>query len=387
VAERRHGATRPVAGRRVDRRQLAGEAVRRLWNRLVSFDVQDQAAALAFRFFLGLFPFFIFVAALGGVLARLLHVRSPVEQLLALLGDVPTHLTALVREELQAIAGTQQPGLLSFAVLATLGVAVHGMNALIRAMDRAYRVPETRPAWERLLLAVGLTLLAGGVLVGGAALLLLGEALAGWLAGALGLQVPLAVVARVAGLLRWALLPVLMLLAMAFFYRAAPNMPLGWRSVLPGAALFTAGWFLSTFAFSYYVTSFGAYSATYGALASGAVLLVWLYASAVLLLLGAELNAFLDERLNAARVRRERLRQWRAHRARRQAALERRLAPLARLRAWRFLPSRLARGWLRRPRPAPAPRPAPGPRARPRSARPPTRRPQAPDAAEAAEAA
>lgn len=74
-------------------------------------------------------------------------------------------------------------------------------------------------------------------------------------------------------------------------YQIAPNRPReGWLRVMPGAILFGTGWTLASSAFSYYAANFGDYGATYGSLSAIIVLLTWLYLSAFLLLLGAELN-------------------------------------------------------------------------------------------------
>jgi membrane protein len=304
---------------------LAVGVVRRLWERGVSHDVQDQAAALAFRFFLALFPFCLFVAALGAVVARVLHTRSPVDEMLALLGDIPTYLTETVRRELAAVLEKEQPGLLSVGALATLAVAAHGMNALMRAMDRAYRVPETRPAWERVLVALGLTLLAGITVVTSFLFVVLTGDAGYRLAEFLGVSGAFEAGAVAMHALRWVLIPAMLVLVLSFLYRAAPNMPLRWKWVLPGAIFSTAGWLLCTAVFSFYVQRFGTYGATYGTLSGGAVLLIWLYVTALLLLLGAELNAYLDERINPAWIRAQRQQQLRQRQLQRHARLAKRL--------------------------------------------------------------
>jgi membrane protein len=186
------------------------------------------------------------------------------------------------------------------------------MNALIQAMDGAYRVAETRPAWKRCALAIGLTLLAGATLVSAFVLLVVGEVFGLRIAQALGIaELYRAVLAPG----RWAAIALALLLAMAVLYRTAPNVDPPWRWVLPGAALFTAGWSLATYAFSLYVANFGAYSATYGTLGGAAVLLIWFYVSSLLLLLGAELNAYVVERTEPAQMAAQRGQRDREQRA------------------------------------------------------------------------
>ena len=258
-------------------------------------ELHERAAALAFRFFLALFPFSIFVAALAAFVASVLPVEDPAGRIVTLLGQAPTHLGDLLRDQIVEVVGTQQPGLLSFGVLGTLVVVTSGANALIAAMNRAYGVEETRPAWRRYLLAIGLSLLAGTSLVAAAVLLVAGEAFGSELAGALGVTGPYRTVTHLA---RWPITVLVLLLVSDFLYWAAPNVDLPWKWVTPGAVLFTAGWLLATFLFSVYVAHFGSYSVAYGTLAGAAVLMIWLYLTAYALLLGAELNAVVDERLS-----------------------------------------------------------------------------------------
>jgi membrane protein len=283
--------------------RIITSAIKHLGMRLFSDDLHDRATSLAYRFFLALFPFAIFVVALSGFVASAVGAQDLTDQMLDRLGDIPIDLADRVRRELEVIIEEDQPGLLSLGLLGTLWPATTGMNAFIREMDRAYRVKETRPGWKRYALAIGLTLLSGTAIVGGFVVLVSGEVAGDHLARVLGLG---ELFRTVIGPARWAFTAGLLLLAMALLYRTAPNIHLPWRLALPGAVLFTAGWSLATFLFSLYVANFGVYSATYGALAGAAVLLIWFYVTALLLLLGADLNAFIGEWLDPALFETER---------------------------------------------------------------------------------
>jgi membrane protein len=282
------------------------DAVRYLFKRLVSDDLNNQASALAYRFFLALFPFLIFVVALSSFVASHLSVGDPAEGMLEMLGDIPSDLAALVRRELEGVVGREHPGLLSIGIAGTLWAASSGMNALMKAMDHAYRVEETRPLWRRYALAIGITLLAGTSLVGGFVVLVVGEVFGHQFAAWAGiLELYEAVVNRG----RWMAMAGLLVLAASVLYRAVPNVDLPWRLALPGAALFTVGWLLATYVLSLYIANFGSYSATYGTLGAAAILLIWSYVSSLLLLAGAELNAYVDERLDPARLETQRRQQ------------------------------------------------------------------------------
>ena len=269
-------------------------AVGQAWaTRVLRDDVFGLAAELAYYFFLALFPFFIFLAALGGFVATLLDVRDPTQRIVDLLGStMPPDATRLVRSQIEHVMGTRSPGLLSLGILGAIWIATGGASAIMKAMNRAYAVPETRPFWKRYLLAFGLMLLTSSVLVGAFVLLVAGEVFGRQIAAAAGLEGAFQIAVDVA---RWPAAVTLLLLGSALLYWAAPNLDLGLRWLTPGAVLFAAGWLAATHLFTHYVAIFGSYNATYGTLGGVAVLLVWLYLSGFLLLAGAELNAIIDE--------------------------------------------------------------------------------------------
>jgi membrane protein len=267
-----------------------------LWQRITEHGVNDMAAALAYRFFLALFPFAIFVAALIAFVAALFQVGDVTEPLFEDMDNELAELLAPLREELRAIAERQRPSFLSLGVIGSVWAASAGVGAIIRATNRAYQVAETRPYWKRCALSLGLTLIAGAALAGAFLLQVAGAALADVLARAGG---GAAGYGPVLGAARWPLAVALLFLAAAILYWAAPDVDLPWRWVTPGAVVFVGGWLLATFGFSVYVTAFGDYGTTYGALAGVAVLLIWFYLTAYIVLCGAELNAFLDRSVAA----------------------------------------------------------------------------------------
>jgi membrane protein len=145
---------------------------------------------------------------------------------------------------------------------------------------------------RRQLLAAGLTVLAGWVLVCSFLAVTLVAVFGQRLLAALGLPEGLLAEGMV---MVWPLAGSLVLLAAAGLYRVAPSEAPPWRRVLPGAGLFAGGWLIGTAGYSIYATYFANYSLTYGALASVVALLVWLYLTSFLLLAGAVLNATLGE--------------------------------------------------------------------------------------------
>ena len=251
-------------------------------------DVTGLAAELGYRFFLALFPFAIFVAGVAAFIARRSGIENPAEKLVdQLAGTLPSEAATLVSQELQRVIEQQNAGLVSFGVLSAIFVATGGTNALIKAMNRTFGVAETRPLWRRYLVALGMTLLAGSALITAFVIFLSGRIIAGDVAEDLGLS---GAMWDLLPLLRWPLIVIAPFLAAVVLFRVGPNLKLPLRWIVPGALAFSVGWLIATWVFGIYVTEFASYGSTYGALGGVAILLIWFYLTAFILLLGVELN-------------------------------------------------------------------------------------------------
>jgi membrane protein len=167
------------------------------------------------------------------------------------------------------------------------------MGAVIKAVNRAYERVETRPFWKTRLLAIGLVVMTGLVLAGLLLLIVFG--------GPLGTAI--AEKAHLGGafellwaVLRWPIAFLAILLFFALVYYLAPNLDVrSWKWLTPGSLVGSLMWLALSGLFALYTSFSDSYSKTYGALASGIVLLLWLNYSAFALLFGAELNSELDE--------------------------------------------------------------------------------------------
>ena len=158
----------------------------------------------------------------------------------------------------------------------------------MHALNVAYDVAETRPAWRRYPLSLAYTVGLAALLIAAAGLMLLGPEAMGWLAGRVGLA---DLVVALWAWLRWPAALLLLALTVAIVYYAAPNVDQPFRLITPGAVLAVVAWLLASLGFSYYVRHFGDYGATYGSLGGGVVLLLYFFISSAALLLGAEVNA------------------------------------------------------------------------------------------------
>jgi membrane protein len=147
------------------------EQLSRIGRRFVKDIQRDDAsgisAELAYRFLFAIFPFGIFVAALTAFVAEWVGIDDPTGKIIGGLSDnLPPDIANAIAPQIEAVIGTTRPGLLTFGALLALWSASSGTNALIKAMNRAYEVEETRALVPRYALAIGLTLLATiGILI------------------------------------------------------------------------------------------------------------------------------------------------------------------------------------------------------------------------------
>jgi membrane protein len=265
------------------------QVIRRTVTEIGDDNCLGLAAQLSFYFLLALFPALLFLVALIGYVP----LETTFTTLLSALGSVaPQELMVLLREQLAQIAGGNQASLLTLGVVGAIWSSSAAMVAIIDALNRAFDVTEWRPWWKRRLVAVMLTVALAVFIVVSLVLVLIGPAFAFRIAGWLDLE---PAVAMLWSLLRWPVMIGCVVLAVDLVFHFAPNRRTRWVWFTPGSTLATVLWLVSSFAFKLYVTNFGDYTATYGAIGGAIVTMLWFYVSSIAILIGAELNGVLEE--------------------------------------------------------------------------------------------
>lgn len=261
------------------------QILKRAWAEQKKDNVGLLAAGVAYYAFTALFPALIAAVTLYGLFADPSQVQ---EQVSRLSDSMPQETRTLLTNQLTSITSTSSGALgvgLVVSILGALFTASGGVSNIIKAVNVAYNEQETRGFVKLRGLALALTL---GAIV--------------FVLVAIGLIAVLPVVLNnlalgsfafvITNVLRFAALVLFMLLALAVLYRYAPDRDAPkFRWVGLGAVVSTALWVLGSIGLSLYVSNFGSYGKTYGALAGVIVLLLWLYITAYIVLLGAEINS------------------------------------------------------------------------------------------------
>jgi membrane protein len=261
------------------------QVLKRAWAEAKADQVPLLAAGVAFFSFLSLFPAMIAAVMVYGLVA---DRRTVAEQADKLTEALPQDAASLIVGQMRAIIATPEQSLglgLAIALVLALWSASGGVGNVITAVNVAYDEEETRGFVKRKGLALGLTL--GAIVFAAVAITLIAVAPV-----LLDRVLPTGIGRVLAEVGRWFGLLVAVMVGLALLYRIGPDRDaprMRWVSV--GAAVATVIWLAASLGFSLYVDNFGSYGETYGALAGVVVLMLWLWITAFVVLLGAEINA------------------------------------------------------------------------------------------------
>ncbi len=264
-----------------------------LGKRIKDVDVLGLGAQLAFFFLLSIFPLLIFLITL------LPYLNLPRQEFYRFMENViPGEIYTLIEQTLSEILTNQNGGLLSFGILATIWSASLGMDALMKSLDTTYGTRGKRSLIITRGMSIVLTVLLIIMLVVALALPIFGRQLGLFFFTFLGLEEGFL---ELWGMIRFTIPAIVTFIVCAVIYWLAPSARVSAVSVLPGAAFASVGWLAVSFLFSIYINNFGNFSATYGSIGGIILMLLWLYLSAMLLIVGGQINAVMQGRRNRSK--------------------------------------------------------------------------------------
>jgi membrane protein len=251
-------------------------------------NVFNGAAALGFYLTLAIFPAFIVLMTV----IPYLPIDNIDQAIMDLLDQaLPEESAALVEGIVVEVTQQQRGGLLSFGLLATLWAASSGMYAIMQQLNITYGVKEERNVVVARLTAIVLSIGCGALIVGAFALVVLGGVIEDWIGNTLGYSEALVTAFRV---FRWLVIALSLMLALAVIYRYAPNVEQRFAFITPGSVLGVVLLVAASLGFSFYISNFADYDATYGSIGAVIILMLWLYILGLVLLVGSEINAILE---------------------------------------------------------------------------------------------
>jgi membrane protein len=262
--------------------------LKKLWHRIDEDDLPGLSAQMAYYFLLSMFPLLIFLFTL------LPYLPVPHQDILGIIsGFAPEEVMDLIEKNLHDIMNNRHGGLLSFSIIGTIWSSSNGINAVVKAFNKAYNVKETRSFFVSSGMAILLTFGMIFVFVIAIILPIFGKEIGVFLFSKMGFKFQFLAFWST---LRWCISAIILFLIFTGLYWIAPNTKLRCRSAFAGAAFSTVGWIVTSAALSFYVDKFSNFSITYGSIGAIIVLMLWLYITAFIIVLGGEINAFYSER-------------------------------------------------------------------------------------------
>jgi membrane protein len=264
------------------------QALRRVGYKVLDDDCPGLAGQLAYFTLFSLFPFLLSLVALTGLAvddpASLLEILTARMQ-----GFLPEDALGLLKGYIGLTLRTADPSVLVFGILLTFWSGWAAASAIVKAVNRAYELQETRAWWR--LWGISVLMVLGFVLVvGSLALVVFGPEVGSYAQSLTGLPETFL---TLWDLLRWVVAFLAVTLAHALLYYVAPNAKVPFKWITPGGFAATVLILVSSVGLNLWAANFGRYDQIYGQVGAIMVLMLWLYVTGLMVLIGAEINAVL----------------------------------------------------------------------------------------------
>lgn len=262
--------------------------IKKLIRRINEDEVFAFSAQLAYYLLLSFFPFLMLLMLAVGL--SNLNITDTLKYLQELL---PISTYNLIESTVIEVLQGQKSNLLWVSIALAIWSSSSGFSALMRGLNLAYGVKETRGYLVTNLISIVCTIGVAVIILLTLALVVFGGVIRGYLI----INLPFDnIIVFAWDILRFTILISVMVMVFALLYNLTPCKKLSWKAGFPGAVVTTLGWIVVSFLFSFYVNNFANYSRFYGSLGAVIILLIWLYITSVILILGGEINALLIEK-------------------------------------------------------------------------------------------
>ncbi len=281
-------------------------ALVRVIKSIIKNDFYGMAAEMGFMLVVGIFPFMLFLMAIFGWLGNRSYM-DPI--LLALSNIMPRQAMALLKSVMEETMIFNHGTLLAvLGIITAIVLSTNGVAVVLKGLNRAYKVEETRSFIYTRILSFLMVFVNVLVLFLTINIIIFGKVIIMFLVAHFNMSKGVAITILT---LRW---PVafLALYLMAFLsYYILPDLKgnenFKRKSALPGTVFFTTFWLVGSWGFSIYVNNLSTYNLVYGTIGAFFILMIWLYYTSILLLIGGEINSQVYNRLShkSAEIREE----------------------------------------------------------------------------------
>lgn len=257
--------------------------VKQLVVRFIEDDLLSMSAQITYYFLLAFFPFLLF-------LINLLSFTSLSSELLITNFStfLPQDTALLVKNTLEQTVQAKSKTLLIVGMLGSLWAASRGIAAIIRALNNSYDVKETRNFFKLSFISLITTLGVTVMIIFAFVMIVFGKIIGSYVFGLIGATTLFDIIWS---FLRYAIPLTVMIITFSLIYKYVPNKKIRFKNIIVGTIFATVGWISTSLVFSFYVNTFANYEKVYGSLGGVIALIIWLNLSALIILVGGELNA------------------------------------------------------------------------------------------------
>ena len=257
----------------------------KIYKKYFDDDILAFSSQLAYNFLLAFFPFMIFTVALISKIGLKTDLFNKV-----LKNILPNNAYVLINNILLETIYQNHNTLISVTIVLAIWTSSIGFSGVVKGINRAYNIKEKRPYWKLQIINVVYTIMLAMSIVLTMVILKYG-----------GLENKIlinptyydAFFIALWRLTKYLIVGLFLILILASVYRYAPSIRLSFRQVLPGTIFSAVTWLLACFGFSYYANNYARYSEFYGSITAVIVLMIWLFVSSNIILIGGEINSVL----------------------------------------------------------------------------------------------
>lgn len=265
-----------------------------LKKRFLSHDIAARSAQMTYYWILAFFPFLIMIVTI------LSYTSFGEVDFIKTIDDyIPASIMPFIESTLNQLIQYRSATLLSFGALVSVWSASAAVNAMIKGIHKAYNAIDNRPFWIRKLLSMFYTVIFAALIAVMIILLVFGNKIGEHI---LSLFISNHTIYRpIWDFFRYITPVVGLLVGFYLIYKVIPRKHLRNKNIWPGALFATFGWYGFSILFAIYIEYFSKYNQMYGSIGGMFILIIWLYTTGILLLLGSEINALLQDTIRMRR--------------------------------------------------------------------------------------
>lgn len=267
---------------------------KRVWTQISEDNLATWASALAYSWLFAVFPFLIFVLSLLPYLPEGTKVRAR-QEIATFVQQLPKQAADTIWENVTKVLEQPKGGFIIVGLGVAIWAASGGTAMTMSALDKCYELEVGRPYYKQRGMAILLTIVVAALIIAVVVLLPVGSFVKAWVTDPRRAHIdPKSPVLIVFDVVRWTLALAFMVGSLTLVYHFGPSVKHRFHWITPGAVFCVVVWILLGLGFRLYVEKFGRYEQTYGTVGGVAVLLLFFYVDALVLLIGAEINAEID---------------------------------------------------------------------------------------------